>query len=112
MRYLHLRYGADWHAMLIESIPAAAGGKRKRKQPTTAIRLQKELKKDLEIGRDAIRRSGFSTYMNWTGGSTSYFWRWPKEYMKRIRDDLDILVSGKLPSYQAPQQFPSDPIQK
>ena len=112
LRYLHLTYGPDWHSLLSVSIPAATGGKRKRKQPTTEIRLQKELKRDLEIGRDALRRAGFSTFMDWAGGSTLYFWRWPKEYMKRIRDGLEVLVSGKLPSYHAPQQFPSDPIQK
>jgi len=98
--------------MLSVSIPVATGGKRKRKQPTTEFRLQKELKRDLEIGRDALCRAGFSTFMDWAGGSTLYFWCWPKEYMKRIRDGLEVLVSGKLPSYHAPQQFPSDPVQK
>jgi hypothetical protein len=112
LRYLHSTYGPDWHSLLSVSIPAASGGKRKRKAPTTAAREQKDLRKDLEIGRDALRRAGFSTFMDWTGGSTLYFWRWPKEYMKRIRDGLQVLVSGKLPSYHAPQQFPSDPIQK
>jgi len=75
-------------------------------------RLQKELKKDLDIGPDAIRRANFSTFMDWAGGSTLYFWRWPKKYMKRIRDGLEVCVSGKLPAYYAPQQFPSNPIQR
>jgi len=32
--------------------------------------------------------------------------------MKRIRDGLEVYVSGKLPAYHAPQHFPSDPIQR
>jgi len=47
------------------SLPAASGGKRKRKPVTMASRLQKELKKDLEIGWDAIQRAGFGEFMNW-----------------------------------------------
>ena len=112
LRYLHSSYGPEWHSLLRSSIPEAKGGKRKRKPVTNAARLQKNLRTDLEIGRDALRRAGFSTFMDWTGGSTLYFWRWPKEYMKRIRDGLQVLVAGKLPSYHAPQQFPGDPVQR
>ena len=46
--------------------------------------------------------------MDWKGGSTIYFWRWPDEYQKKVRDGLEVYISGKLPSYWAAQRFPDD----
>lgn len=48
--------------------------------------------------------------MDWKGDSTLYFW--PKEYIKCIRDGLEVLFPGKSPAYHSPQQFPTDPIQR
>ena len=68
-----------------------------------------ELLKDLEIGRDAVSRAAKSTWWNWDGGSTLFFWRWPRWSKKSVRDGTKLFVDwDKLPSYWKRQQWPQD----
>ena len=69
---------------------------------------RKELLKDLKVGRDAIRRAGLSSWWEWDAGSTLFFWRWPSEYKKDVRDGLEVCVEGQLPEYWARQRWPAD----
>ena len=69
---------------------------------------RKELLKDLKVGRDAIRRAGLSSWWEWDAGSTLFFWRWPTEYKKDVRDGLEVCVEGQLPEYWARQRWPED----
>ena len=69
-------------------------------------RLRKELLKDLKVGRDAVRRAGLSSWWEWDAGSTLFFWRWPSEYKKDVRDGLEVCVEGQLPEFWAKQRWP------
>ena len=40
--------------------------------------------------------------------STLFFWRWPSEYKKDVRDGLEVCVEDQLPEYWARQQWPED----
>ena len=71
-------------------------------------RLRKELLKDLKVGRDAVRRAGLSSWWEWDAGSTLFFWRWPAEYKKDVRDGLEVCVEGQLPEYWAKQRWPEN----
>ena len=75
-------------------------------------RLRKNLLKDLKVGRDAIRRACLSSWWEWDGGSTLFFWRWPKEYRKDVRDGLEVCVEGQLPEFWARQRWPEDPEER
>jgi len=64
-----------------------------------------ELKKDLSVGLDSLRRALNSSWWEWLDGSTCYFWRWPKEVRVDIRDGFKICVEKKLPEYKKRQIF-------
>ena len=70
--------------------------------------LRKELLKDLKVGRDAVRRAGLASWWEWDAGSSLFFWRWPAEYKKDVRDGLEVCVEGQLPEYWARQNWPKD----
>ena len=63
------------------------------------------------MGHECVHRASLTSFWEWTGGSTLYFWRWPSEYRKAIRDGLECYVIGDLPSYWARQRFPHDEAQ-
>ena len=73
---------------------------------------RKELLKDLKVGRDAIRRAGLASWWEWDAGSTLFFWRWPEEYKKDVRDGLEVCVEGQLPEYWAKQRWPENPKER
>jgi hypothetical protein len=69
-----------------------------------------ELKKDLEIGRDAVGRAANASWWNWDAGSTLFFWRWPKWSKKSVRDGITLFVDWKrMPSFWKRQQWPTEP---
>jgi hypothetical protein len=72
-----------------------------------------ELSQDLDVGRDAIRRAAWSTWWNWDNGSTLYFWRWPSEVRKAMRDGTKLFVDWKkMPRYMKSPTWPRDENQK
>jgi hypothetical protein len=72
-----------------------------------------ELSQDLDVGRDAIRRAAWSTWWNWDNGSTLYFWRWPSEVRKAVRDGTKLFVDWKkMPRYMKSPTWPRDENQK
>ena len=88
-RYLKKTYGYDWWRNF---------------NLREATNLS-ELKKDLAIGLDSLRRALNSTWWEWTDGSTCYFWRWPEMVRTSIRDGFKICVEKKLPEYKKRQMF-------
>jgi len=68
-----------------------------------------EVIRDYNSGIDAIHRATSGSFWEWTHGSTLFFWRWPEEYRKAIRDGLEVFVSGELPGYWSSQRWPKDP---
>ena len=68
-----------------------------------------ELRRDLESGLDGIRRAEQSSFWNWDGGSTPFFWRWQPEVHGDMRDGTKLYVDkSKLPAFKKAQQLPKD----
>ena len=69
-----------------------------------------EFRKDLLVGREAVWRATLSSWWNWDGGSTIYFWRWPRCHRVAVRDGTKAFIHRhKLPAYGKPQQLSRDP---
>jgi hypothetical protein len=43
-------------------------------------------RKDREVGRECLWRVASSNWWDWTGGSTLFFWRWPKSIRRLARE--------------------------
>ena len=68
-----------------------------------------ELRRDLEAGLDGIRRAEQSSFWNWDGGSTPFFWRWQPEVQADMRDGTKLYVDkSKLPTFKKAQKLPRD----
>jgi hypothetical protein len=68
-----------------------------------------ELQRDIEVGEEGLRRAEESSFWNWDGGSTPFFWRWQPEVKADMRDGTKLYVDKtKLPRYTKAQQMPRD----
>jgi hypothetical protein len=68
---------------------------------------------DVEIGRDCVQRICDSSWWNWDGGSTPFFWRWPSEFRTHMRDGTPLWFDSTLaPSYIMPQRAERNPTLK
>jgi hypothetical protein len=68
---------------------------------------------DMEIGRDCVRRICDSSWWNWDGGSTPFFWRWPSEFRTQMRDGTTLWFDSTLaPAYKRPQRADNNPTLK
>lgn len=83
--YLKLEYGPDWQHL-----------------------DSKELKLDLETGRDAIHRACGASFFEWEDGSTLFFWRWHPEFRKSARDGVPWRIKGALPKFMRRQKKERD----
>ena len=64
-----------------------------------------ELRKDIEVGRDAVSRASNSSWWLWDAGSTIFYWRWSAIYRKSVRDGTPLFIDhGKLPRYTEAQR--------
>jgi hypothetical protein len=61
-------------------------------------------KSPLKVARDAIERTSRASWWTWDDGSTPLFWRWPAEYMVRIRDGVPVNVQQEPPRNLKPQR--------
>jgi len=68
-KYLHSNHGPNWI-----SIESRNG----------------DLVKDVEAGRDCLRRNSLATWFEWLGGSRPFFWRWPQSFVKEARDGIKV----------------------
>jgi hypothetical protein len=59
---------------------------------------------NLKVARDAINRTSKSTWWAWDDGSTPLFWRWPEEYLVRIRDGVPVYFQQDPPRNLQPQR--------
>ena len=76
---------------------------------TGADASELELRRDLESGLDGIRRAEQSSFWNWGGGLTPFFWRWQPEIHGDMRDGTKLYVDkSKLPAFKKAQQLPKD----
>jgi hypothetical protein len=58
---------------------------------------------DKFAGYDAVWRAADSTWWDWDWGSAPFYWRWPAEYRKVIRDGLPIWFTGTKPRWRRAQ---------
>lgn len=108
-QYLRRTYGKSW----FEKIGATAVSNLKRKRSTTIPKfssslnpkLLHDLHADIVVARDSIKRACGSSWWEWNAGSACYFWRWPLEIRKSIRDGFPIHIEGSLPKYRQRQIF-------
>jgi hypothetical protein len=70
--------------------------------------LGSEFNKDLTVGMDAIKQACKSTFWDWDGGSTLFFWRWPPPFRQEARDGTSVYITGDLPRYKQSQKWPKD----
>lgn len=113
--YLDATYGHQWwsqlHTTSIKSSVLVAKGHRRGGtifplDPKKAI----ELKKDLMVGLEGLRRVVQGSWWDWDFGSTLFFWRWPREIRKSARDGVPIFIEGTLPSYRKKQIITRDKL--
>ena len=70
-----------------------------------------EMVKDIEAGRDAVRRSSNAQWWSWDEGSTLFYWRWPGRCKASVRDGTKLFVDwNNLPSYWKRQKWPEDEL--
>ena len=63
---------------------------------------------DIETGSDCIRRAAASDWWEWNDGSRPFFWRWPAESRKAIRDGMKMWQLSSPPTSRHPQPQPKD----
>jgi hypothetical protein len=68
-----------------------------------------EYEKSAASGRRAIEYVGKATRWKWDAGSHPFFWRWPEEYQKEIRDGLAPRFIGEPPRCNERQRVNPDP---
>ena len=105
--YLVQTYGTIWPTLRSEPLSKQYHSTTSR--PTQNDKIIIELRTDLAIGSEALTHAGLSSFMDWTGGSsTLYFWRSPSDYQKKACNGSDVFLSGTLPSYWDQQRHPKD----
>jgi hypothetical protein len=67
-----------------------------------------EITKDWEVGNDAVGRAERSSFWDWDGGSTAFFWRWQPEVKGDMRDGTRLFLKGELPSFRKKQRLNGD----
>jgi hypothetical protein len=99
-RFMQQQYGCDW-------LNAMRAARKKRRGKN------KEIVLDYDVGIDAIHRGLAASFWEWDEGSTVFFWRWPVEVRKELRDGLKVWYRDRdLPSYWGRQRWPEDEIQR
>jgi hypothetical protein len=69
--------------------------------------------KDHTIGKDCILRVDDSTWWLWDGGWTPFFWHWPDEFRKSIRDGTPLwLDMDVVQEYRRPQRDETNTVRK
>ena len=74
-------------------------GPQKTHQTKTKHSTDAELLRDVECGFRILRQVSISSWWDWTGGSSLFFWRWNgKEQIRGSRDGINIFVTQAFPS--------------
>jgi hypothetical protein len=132
--YLTKEYGPQWRhdAARFDRIHRTRGsssvspiGKRKRRDemvdPEThkvgGIRKSESeatnLLQDVKCGFRILRQVSSSTWWEWTGGSSLFFWRWNgRDQVRMARDGIPISVSAPLPKQRRQKAACLDPGQR
>ena len=71
------------------------------------------LSQDVKCGFRILRQVSASSWWEWTGGSSLFFWRWNgRDQIRMARDGIPIYVSAPLPKQRRQKSSRLDPGQK
>jgi hypothetical protein len=84
--------------------------KTKYRQPHTN---DNELLRDVQCGFRILRQVSISSWWDWTGGSSLFFWRWNgKEQIRGSRDGIKIFIAQALPTQRKKKPLRLPPAQR
>lgn len=102
-RFMTMKYGADW---LLEL-------KKMKRHTRHQSQSLGEMRRDYEVGMDAVARAINGSFWDWDDGSTVMFWRWPQEVQGELRDGIKVWFREKeLPSYWGHQRWPENDTER
>jgi hypothetical protein len=109
-KFMKNKYGKSNYLDCIKVFNSCRGNKRSNgiRKILKDQRLSLEFIRDFETGSEAVKRACRSSFWDWDGGSSLFFWRWPDEFSQEARDGTSIFVKGKLPRYKVSQRWPRD----
>lgn len=99
-RYMETEHGQDW------------AQRAHRWRTSRCPRTQKvvDLLADFEVGMDVVKLATGASFWEWDNGSTLFFWRWPVEYRRAMRDGFEVCFrESELPTYWGKQSWPQEP---
>jgi hypothetical protein len=95
-RFMQQEYGTSW---LDEMRAERKGGRG----------CEADIVKSYTVGVDAIRRALESSFWDWSAGSTIFFWRWPRELWRELRDGSPVWFRRRdLPRFWKGQRWPKE----
>jgi len=104
--YMRKAHGDDWAAQVKYTAPDRKVSRKRKRGRDLAASKQKEIEKDLLlIGLEGVARAVQSSWWDWSKGSTPFFWRWPKDIRKEVRDGVPVFVEGQLPQRKSKQRL-------
>jgi hypothetical protein len=71
--------------------------------------IRGRLRKSAEVGRRALSYVGRASWWKWDAGLYPFFWRWPEEFQKEIRDGLAPRFRDVPPRCEERQRVNPDP---
>ena len=92
--YIRSTYGPNWLSLVYEH---------KRRKANNSKLKRMQTRKELLL--DGLKRGLSSSWWEWKGGSTCFYWRWLPELRKEVRDGVRVHVETKLPQFRKPQRF-------
>lgn len=66
--------------------------------------------RDIEVGVECLFRCCGADWWEWKGGSTLFFWRWPKHLHIAAREGYPVWWLSPPPNKKQPQMFEKDPV--
>jgi hypothetical protein len=109
-KFMKEKYGKLNYINCVQTFNSCQGNKRSNglRKILKDQRLSMEFIRDFETGTEAVKRACRSTFWDWDGGSSLFFWRWPDAFTQEARDGTPVFVNGKLPRYKVSQRWPRD----
>ena len=110
LSYMKNKYGSENFLKAIPLYHSLRGNKRKNslRKLLKSSSISEDIVKDLDSGIEAITRSTKSSFWDWDGGSSLFYWRWPDAFVLEARDGTKPFITGDLPRYRVSQRWPKD----
>lgn len=77
------------------------------KENERVLDIQIKLLHDAQTAAEVIKKTVFSSWWEWSSGSSLIFWRWSEENRSLARDGMEPFIQGTLPQWKAksPKSF-------